>query len=51
MPMQEGVNMLNKICLWILAIVAFICLTPLLAYAASVKSDFGVNLLEIPKQE
>ncbi len=34
--------MLNKICSWIVAIVALICLTPLLACAVSVHPDFGV---------
>jgi hypothetical protein len=35
--------MLKKICSWIVAIVALISLTPLLAYAVSVHSDFGVT--------
>ncbi len=42
--------MLNKICLWILAIVAFICLVPLLAYAVSEHSDFEVSLAGIFKR-
>ena len=42
--MQETVHMLNKICWWIVAFVAFICLTPLLAFAAGVHLDFGVSL-------
>ena len=50
MPMQERVHMLNKICLWILAILAFVCLVPLLAYAVSEHSDFGVSLAEILKR-
>jgi hypothetical protein len=36
--------MLSKICWWILALVAFICLTPLLAIAVSGHTDFGVRL-------
>jgi len=36
--------MLNKICWWIVAIAAFICLMPLLAFAVSLHSDFGVCL-------
>ncbi len=43
--------MLNKICLWILAIVAFICFVPLLAYAVSEHSDFGVSLAEMLRRE
>ena len=43
--------MLNRICLWILATVAFICLVPLLAYAVSEHSDFGVSLSEVNRKE
>ncbi len=35
--------MLNKICAWIVAIIGFICLAPLLAYAVSVHPDFGIT--------
>jgi len=42
--------MLNKICWWIVAIVAFICLVPLLAYSVSEHSDFGVSLAELLKK-
>jgi hypothetical protein len=42
--------MLSKFCSWIVAIVAFICLTPLLAYAVSVHSDFGSGLAQILKE-
>ena len=43
--------MLNKICSWIAGIVAFIFLTPLLAHAVSVHSDFGSGgLVEIFKE-
>ena len=34
--------MLKIICSWIAAILMFICLAPLLAYAVSVHSDFGI---------
>jgi hypothetical protein len=43
--------MINKICWWIVAVVAFLCLAPLLAYAVSVSSDFGVPFAEILKRE
>jgi len=42
--------MLNKICLWIAGVAAFICLAPLLAYAVSVHSDFGSGLAQILKE-
>jgi hypothetical protein len=48
--MQERVHMLNKICSWIVAIVALIFLAPLLAYAVGGHSDLGVPLAEILKQ-
>jgi hypothetical protein len=42
--------MLRRVCSWIAAIAAFILLTPILAYAVSGHSDFGVTLAGILKQ-
>jgi len=42
--------MLNKMCLCIAAILAFICLAPILAFAANMHSDVGTSLAEIFKR-